>query len=279
MRLIGFAAMVLAISVLSACGGSDDDRGSAPEGSARGPSGISANSGASLVSISDPAAAGGSAPSLQGAGEGITVFGYGEASAAPTGATIRLTISAGDPFIGSDSSNIEFIEEEELAPVIDAIKAQGVDEEDISLNTFAQSQFGYGQGAAEVTFQWPKADGISDLAEEIQAVVRRETDYSLASFQVLFTVDDCESLETKAQEAALEDARHKAQRLGELADLEVGPITAVTESEGLTAIYGVPSGCASLKELPADFLAAANPHNSASEVVIDATLSVTFRTE
>ncbi len=279
MRPIGLAALLFLIFTASACGGGDDHREAAPEGSARGPSGVRTSGGGSfVVGGADLAAAGGSGASLQGPGNGITVVGYGEASAAPTGATIRLVISAGDPVFGSDSFSIEFIEAEELEPAVDAIKAEGVDEDDISVDTFAQSQFGYGQAAAEVTFQWPRTDGISELAGEIQDVVRRETDYTLASFQVLFTVEDCEALETRSQEAALEDARHKAERLGKLADLGVGPITGVTEGGGPASIYGILSGCASLEQLPADFLSS-NPHNSASEVVIDATLSVTFTTE
>jgi uncharacterized protein YggE len=278
MRSIGFAATALVILVLSACGGGDGDA-RPPEGSARGPSGLSANGvGSVLVGAPDLGVALGAEPALQGSRDGVTVSGYGEASATPTGASIRLSISAGDAFFSSsDSFNIEFIEAEELEPVVDAIKAQGVDEDDISVNAFAQSQYGYG-GAAEITFQWPKPDGISELAGEIQDAVRRETDYSLAGFQVLFTVDDCEALETEAQEAALEDAREKAERLGKLAGLEVGDITGVMEGGGLASIYGLEGGCATLEQFPTDFFSS-SLSNSASEVTIDATLSVTFAAE
>jgi uncharacterized protein YggE len=278
MRFTTFAAMAFVIIALSACNGSDPDS-DPPEGSARGPSGLSGNSAiARYVGDLDLGAGVGNGPSLQGFGDGITVTGYGEASAPPTGATIRLTISTGDPFIGSDSFNIDFIEADDLEPVVDAIKAQGVDEDDISVNAFAQSQFGYGQGAAEVTFQWPRPDGVTELAEEIQNVIRRETDYALASFQILYTVSDCESLETKAQEGALEDARRKAVRLGDLAVLHVEDIKGIVEGGGLASIYGLQSGCASLKQFPADFFSA-GLNNSATEVTIDATLSVTFGTE
>jgi len=277
------ASFLLAVSV--ACGSSDGpDDDNRAQGSARGANNlITDGGGQSLVrSVAPP----GMSEDLQQptvTSEGITVTGYGKATEQPNAASIQLTISGSDPFSSGFSSspgfNISFIEPEELEPIVAALKAKGVPGDSIDVNTFAQDTFGTGQGAAAITFDWPKTDGITQLAEDLEELVADETEYMLSGFQVLFTVKDCESLEEQAQEVAIDDARKRAERLAGLADLNLGDISGIAEGGGALAIYGLPQGCASIDELNPYFGTAANPRNSPDEVTIESTLTVTFAAE
>lgn len=207
--------------------------------------------------------------------------GYGTATAQPSGASVQLTISGGDPFSSGSfpGFNISFIERVELEPIVEALKTKGVPGDSIDVNTFAQDSFGTGQGAAAITFDWPETDGVTQLAEDLEDLVADETEYTLSGFQVLFTVKDCESLEEQAQEVALVDARKRAERLANLADLPLGDIRGIAEGGGVFALYGLPQGCASIDELNPLLSGTLNPHNSPDEVRIDYTLAVTFATE
>ena len=116
--------------------------------------------------------------------------GYGTATAQPSGASVQLTISRGDPFSSGSfpSFNISFIEKEDLEPIVEALKAKGVPGDSIDVNTFAQDMFGTGQGATAVTFDWPKTNGITQLAKDLEDLVADETEYMLSGFRVLFTI-------------------------------------------------------------------------------------------
>ena len=284
MRFAVFAtSFLLAVSVACGSGDRSDDEERA-QGSARGANNlIAAGDGQSLVRMVAPSGMSGNLQQPTVTSEGITVTGYGTATERPDAASIQLTISGSDPFSSGVGSfpgfSISFIEPQELEPIVEALKAKGVSGESIDVNTFGQDQFGTGQGAAIVTFEWPKTDGVTKLADELKDLVADETDYVLSGFRVLFTVEDCESLEERAQDAAIDDARKRAERLAGLADLNLGDISGIAEGGGALAIYGLPQGCASIDELNPYFGTASNPHNSPDDVRIEFTLTVTFAAE
>lgn len=274
MRYLPALVTVLSLALLAACGGDDDDARSEPQGSARGGTAVGANSGSialqafttGLETDSDASAA---------IAEGITVTGYGDATDVPTGATIRLEIGDDGFFSGSSSPLLELIDPEEVQPLVDLIEEQGVNDEDITVNTLSQSQFGYG-ASATITFPWSGVDGLNELVDELADGTRQETEYDLIAFNVLFTVDDCEQLEEAAQEAAIEDARQRAGRLAELGGLDLGDIVAIADAGSFTSLYGLPQGCAAFEDVAAIDLFGANPGNSPEQVEIDSTLTVTF---
>jgi len=277
--LVTAAAFILAVT--AACGTSDGtNHDGRPQGSARGANSLVSND---IVSTGFGGLVSDTGENLQQTitSDGVTVAGYGTATAQPSGASVQLTISAGDPFSSGSypGFNISFIEVTELEPIVEALKATGVQGDSIDVNSFAQDSFGTGQGAATITFDWSETDGVTQLAEDLADIVSDETKYTLSGFQVLFTVDDCESLEEQAQETALADARKRAERLASLAGLPLGDIRGIAEGGGVLALYGVPQGCASIDELNPLLSGSLNPHNSPDEVRIDYTLTVTFAVE
>lgn len=209
---------------------------------------------------------------------GITVVGYAESKAAPDSAIIRLTVgSSMEPLsFGSSGPQLELIAEEDLEPVVKALNDAGVSSDDISLNTFAPSNYGpYGAGAAQITFRWSQPDDISSIVQAAQDAVRRDTQYALQNIGVTFTLTECQPLEEDAQRLALSDARNRAERLAAMADVSLGDITAISEAAGFS--YGVSSGCAALEHAASPYYSLDYPvSNSPSEVTITASLQVTF---
>src|SRR5713101_5750661 len=125
--LIPTTAFLLAVV---ACGGGDGDKASKAQGSALGPNLVSINVGGGGSSDVTQAIVTGPDTSIDNSdlqevsSGGIRVSGYGDASAKPTGATVRLTIGGGTVFSGSSSDGspaLSFIKPVDLQPVVDAI--------------------------------------------------------------------------------------------------------------------------------------------------------------
>jgi hypothetical protein len=212
---------------------------------------------------------------------GITVTGYGDATAEPDAAVIRITAGSGSSSISfgsSDTFRFELIDEREVQPVVDMIRGKGVAEDDISVTTSTSSQFGpFEGGAVHITFRWVNPKDIKSILDAAEDTLRQKTDHELQNVEVLYTISDCEPLENNATEAALEDARQRAERLAKLSGASLGGIIAVAESPA-ASIYGLPvqSGCDAVQELPPTDFGSRLAGNSASEVEVDVSLQVTF---
>lgn len=208
---------------------------------------------------------------------GVTVVGAGEVKAEPDRVRVRLTVGSGEDYFDSGLPSLEIVKEEDLEPVVKALKDEGVSEEDISVNTFAQNEYSYfGAGAAQITFLWPRPDELETILETAQEAIRRKTDYSLQNLEVMFTLSECEPLEEKAEEAALEDARRKAKRLAGMADLSLGDIIAISEASGLLGLSIGLSGCDAYDEFASFDYYPAEGFSSPSEVTVSVTLQISF---
>lgn len=278
-RPLLLAVATIAFVLVAACGGAGDDK---PRPSPGADDSIQLGDSSSTSFI----AGGGFTDTATGANltnasvslPGITVIGYGDATAMPDEAIIRLTVGQGEfgVFSGSDSPRLELIDEAELHPVIEALKKQGVDENTISVNTLVNTPYGFGGGSAQITFRWSKPEDLKSIFDVAEDSVRQDTSQGLQNIEVLFTVKECEPMEEQAWAAAIEDARKRAERLADLAGLELGEIVSISEAASAASIYGVPSGCAALEELPSFDFTSSSGNNSASEVEVDASLQVTF---
>ena len=279
-RLLAPGVILLTLMLVAACGGGDDNSQPratpADEDSVDLEGSSSFSSGGSLIGVTgaDPSNATNASASLPG----ITVIGYGDATAKPEEVLIRLTIGQGDFGVisGSDIPRLELIDQAEMQPVIEALKGQGVDEGQISVNTAVNSPYGFGGGAAQVTFRWGKPDDLKSIFDVAEDTVRQETDHGLQNVEALFTLKECEPLEQQASSAALEDARRRADRLAQQAGLKLGAITSISEVSSAGSLYGGPSGCGALEELPSFEFPTSSGNNSASEVEVDVSLQVTF---
>ena len=275
MARLSLAVLLTACLLAAACGGDGDNKPSSPK---TDDSVQLEGSSSSLGFVDTGTGVGANAANASGSLPGITVIGYGDATAKPEEVMIRLTIGQGEfgGFSSADTVRLQIIDKAELQPVIEALKKEGVDEGSISTNTLVNSPYGFGGGSAQISFRWNKPDNLKSLFDVAEDTVRQETDHGLQNVEVLFTVKDCQPLEEKAWSAALEDSRRRAERLADLAGLELGNVVAISEAASPASIYGAASGCAALKELPSLDFASSSGTNSASEVEVDVSLQLTF---
>jgi uncharacterized protein YggE len=213
---------------------------------------------------------------------GITVLGVGAVEVKSDVALVRLAVGSGSGFSDSDGS-AELIEEKQLEPVVDALVDAGARKDDIYVNTFTGTSFGPSEGAALLTIEWPRPQEVKELLDAAQRAVRKQTGFNLQQVSVTFLRDDCDGPEEKATDAALADARKRAERLASLSDMKVGRLISVSEaaSAGSLAGYG-PQRCGvdaarSSGELGLVYGQAGTA--TADEVMVTATLEVTFALE
>jgi hypothetical protein len=188
----------------------------------------------------------GGAPLLQQGSDGITVQGYGSATADADSAIIELYFSRNGPvtdvpasrsdpgFSGSgsepaapeiapDGQEVAPITEADLQPVRDAIAAAGVSGDRI--------QF-IGQPYFDKFYSSATLRATVDNVDSIDAVVQAANNASAAlagitnnGTNVSYTVSDCTALEEAAMRAAVEDAGQRVQVFGRALGAGVGAVT------------------------------------------------------
>lgn len=207
-------------------------------------------------------------PAFQQSQSGLTVQGFGSATADADGATLELyfgTSFKGEPVpmpravpegdadaaIAAEEpappptdpalQEVEPITEADLQPVIDAIVAAGIDRSDIEF---------VGQGYYDPYFASATLRVTIDDVTLIDAVVDAARGASsglegidLQSSNVLYTLSDCTGLEIAAMRAAIEDAGERVASFAEALAVGVGPVVGAanysyTPFEGTTCSSG-----------------------------------------
>lgn len=202
---------------------------------------------------------------------GVTVNGAGEASVPAETATIQLLIAHGDLFddaMGGSMVMIEPVPEatplagatdsqaamgdipagvtvEQLAPIIEAVaQAAGVTPEDVHVTLSPlPSEIFFGQSGVarlDLEVERPHAEVVDRL---MVAATEAAAAHGLMimSGGVFYQVADCGPVEEAAQQAALADARKRAERLAGLLGATLGEV--VTASSGDYSIPGVEEAC------------------------------------
>jgi hypothetical protein len=172
----------------------------------------------------------------------------------------------------------ELIEERQLEPIVQALKAAGAPGATIMVNTYAASPYSGFGSSGQITLTWPRPEEIDKAIEAVQDVVRAKTRFSLQSVEALFTTRSCASLEDGAWKAALADARKRAVRLAALTGAGVGPVISVSEAPGANAAYlgsGL-QGCQALRALPPANFGPSFSDGTPDSVKVSVSLQVTF---
>ena len=279
--LITGAVALVALGLLAvACGGDDDGGGDqtairttkglsvAALGGNLGVGGDSSASadsestGASIGGAAAPAAsrigaggdmAAGLAPALQEGGNGITVQGYGSATADPDSAVAEFYFGTNVsypkpeplpfPSDGSSSSGSsgnsgvgttrdediapsigagEPITEADLQPVIDAIASQGIGPDDIEFIPGYADPYSSSATLRATVNNLDSLDGVVQAAADAASNLG---DIGLQGTNVSYTVNDCGPLETAAMKAAVEDAGDRAAAFADALGVGLGAIT------------------------------------------------------
>jgi uncharacterized protein YggE len=273
------AGAVLSVAVLGAfvaCGGGDDDagelsgirtqKGLAVAALAEGLAADEESNAASDAAAPLPPAAGGStgtssfaresldggitkdagrfggAPLFQQGADGITVQGFGSATANADSAIVEFYYSrngpvadassgraepgsagGAEPALAPDQQEVQQITEAELQPVIDAIVGAGVPREEIQFVGQPYFDKFYSSATLRVT--------VSNV-DSVDAVVQAANNASagLAGIvnngtNVSYTLNDCAALEEAAMRAAVEDAGERAAVFARALGVGVGSVT------------------------------------------------------
>ena len=164
----------------------------------------------------------------------ITVSGQGEASGSPDIAFIDLGVDIASGDLGEAVSNAN----ETMAQVREAVKGQGVVEEDMQTANFnvwveeARDENGMPTGQRIYHISNMLRVKVRDIAT-IDGVIGAGLDAGANSVGSLsFSIDDPSALEAEARVKAVEDAQARAQQLADALGVTLGPPVSVSETFG-----------------------------------------------
>ena len=180
--------------------------------------------------------------------QGIWVSGEGEVTVTPDLATLYLGVEAQADTVAEAQSQAA----EAMDAVMDALDASGVDEDDIQTQYFSISEetrwdydddeeipLGY-----EVTNTVEvKIRDIDNVGSVIDAVAEAGGDYTRVNY-LTFSVDDPSEYYAEVREEAMADALNKAEQLADLAGVELGAPTYISEGSVYSLVDYRDSGMA-----------------------------------
>jgi uncharacterized protein YggE len=208
---------------------------------------------------------------------GITVIGTGEVEVKPDLALIRLTVGAGSQAVRTfpgTGETVALIDEDKLDPIVDELVDAGAPRDEIYIDPFGGSSFGPDNPAAVITLEWPKPQNVREILTTAQRAIRK-TEFGLEDVAVIFMREDCDDPDQQTANAALADARKRAERIASLSHAKLGQMTAVSEasSGGYLSLF-TQQQCGADAPLGAlEYQAAAA---TADKMKVSTTLEVTF---
>lgn len=133
-----------------------------------------------------------------------------------------------------DHENTVPLTKESLKPVTDALVAAGIsaDDIDVRVEESGSSLSPFSAGGAQVVVKLKQPQ-----PEKMQKVVSAATDAATKSGKILvqsvgvrYIVNDCQSLETQAYQAAVKDAKNRAQAMASAMGVQLPAVPSVAES-------------------------------------------------
>ena len=253
-------------------------------------------------------AGGAMAPFAQTTAAGLTVQGFGRATADADSARVQFVVMGGYDFYGyerpvpvpgepgiatevvpgTEPSEDIFPERtastltgEDLEPLVEAIQAQGVSEDDIEVTILPGGGY-YGpygpEDTARVMVTLRDVDKVGSVVEAGSAAVNESDTLFLQNVGVTYRVDDCDALLDEARKAAVEDGRDSGQDLAEALGVSRGALLAAWEYSYDPTGY---SACTQDAGYYGPYEYEGPPYNPATpaEVQIVSNVSLTFAIE
>jgi uncharacterized protein YggE len=226
--------------------------------------------------------------------DGITVAGYGSASAAADSAVIEFSfgssggVSPGVPETRSSSGSagssepvaddadfaqqeVPAITEADLQPVIDALVGAGVAREDIEF--IGQTYYDPYFASATLRATVRNTTGVDAAVEAARIAAGGIPNVQLQSTNVSYTLQDCSALESAAMQAAVEDAGERAQALATVLGVGVGAVTGAS-NYSYSPYGGTPCDTGSFGPYPLGGVV--YQEGQANEVTVFSQLGVTY---
>ena len=269
---------VLAFLAVGCNGDGDEEKATSP--------GIESGSSSVTTQVFSGTAGAATGQLLQVPPSGITVLGYGEASAKPDRAIVQLGVTSTQQYYGPGPPPAGPVAEEVMQHLVDALIKAGVNNDDIDANPNASSYLGSGTSAL-FTARIADPSKVEDVIDAFNDTVKDledDDEYSVQYANVRYTVQDCAPLEAKAREEALEDADARARGYADLMGASLGGLIAVSEvgAAGLYSPQSVASiGCRALEDVaPLGYtVSLPTETNTPEEATVTVTLSVTYAME
>lgn len=174
---------------------------------------------------------------------GITVVGYGEASAPAETATLQILVSDvnfGGPVVPRPNAVPGEAERESVGPLVEALVTAGIAEDDIAIVVSPVLNQFYGPGGpgvarVDVVVDEPTRERIDELVSAA-VVGAAEENLVIGQVGVGYGVADCAALDREARQAAFADAEDRADLQAEVMGLTRGDVVGSSD---------VPAGSAS----------------------------------
>jgi uncharacterized protein YggE len=165
-------------------------------------------------------------PALQEGGNGLTVQGYGSATATADQAVIELwfyrdAYGNGVPVPEGDFDSVDPITEAELQPVIAALEAFGAEVEFINQNYGYYDPF-YSNVGVRATMS--DLDSVDEAIDAANAAADGIGNVNRSGASTYYTLSDCSAMERAAMAAAVEDAEERADVLADVLGVTRGSV-------------------------------------------------------
>jgi uncharacterized protein YggE len=181
----------------------------------------------------------------------------------------------GDP--GTRSFRAEELTEADLQPIVDAIVAQGISPDDVEVTVepfYGDSYYddSYYGASATITVSLRDVAALEGIVDAVTDAASSLEEISFDGPSVSYTVSDCAALEMAAMEAAVEDARERGDTFAGALGVDLGAV--VGASHYAYSPFGSPcdwgsDGSYLVQRLP--YAAGESP-----EVQLIATVTITF---
>lgn len=163
---------------------------------------------------------------------GVTVSGSGKVTAAPDIAKISLGVSVLADSVGAARDEAAT----SLNAMIDSMKSNGVEEKDIQTDQLSiYPEYDY-RNDTQVLRGFRVQNTVTATVRDIDTTGKVVDDAVVAGGDnttinsIAFSIDDELSLKSQAREAAVADARARAETLAEAAGVSLGKATSITET-------------------------------------------------
>lgn len=211
---------------------------------------------------------------------GLTVLGYGDATAKADLVHVILTVNTANTTYGPTGPTFEAVDEKGVGQVVAALAANGIATDTVEVNLYGRAGF-YGPGGPGSTleFSYGEPANLNDFLGKVQAKLKEDRGPAIQQAAAVYLVKDCQSLEAQAWAAALSNAKARAEAAAKLMEVKLGALQGVTEKSGNNTYGLLPGGCAALEAAQHagdlnGFLS--NRQNTANKVEMTINLEATY---
>jgi hypothetical protein len=175
----------------------------------------------------------------------VRIIGKGRATGAADTARLEFKFSPKAPSISpSPGVTAQFeiqstpLSEESLKPIVDALVASGVPKDAIELKVTQPRRSGIpfpfpstSTGGAQilVNLDQPTREGLNQVVTVVNEAVSKSEEIDVSQVGVEYAVKDCQPLEQKAYQTAIQDAQTRARAIAEAMGAQLGKVPSVAE--------------------------------------------------